>query len=147
MEPRSRCVLVLSARSVPVRWDLFPISRLVVGFAGQQEGACSPEPGCGLLAWWDSQPSPPQPWYRVAAPCPVRLLKYRFHYFFSLFCRCHLFCWHSSSSWQGLPSAGAVAAGRARTWCSPGVVSSERRGAGDDAQDLKPARLGPPGGF
>lgn len=56
VEPRGRCMPVLSARSVPVGWDLFPISRLLVGFAGQQEGACSQEPGSGRWAWWDSQP-------------------------------------------------------------------------------------------
>lgn len=57
-EPRSRCVLVLSARSVPVGWDLFPISRLVAGFSGQQEGACSQDPGSERWAQWDSQPAP-----------------------------------------------------------------------------------------
>lgn len=68
MEPQSRCVPVLSARSVPVGWYLFPISRLVVGFAGQQEGACSQDPGCGRWAWWDSQPAPALVLHRCSVP-------------------------------------------------------------------------------
>lgn len=68
MEPRGRCVLILSARSVPVGWDLFPISRLVVGFSGQQQGACSQDPGSGRWARWDSPPAPALVLCRCSVP-------------------------------------------------------------------------------
>lgn len=127
MEPQSRCVPVLSARSVPVGWDLFPISRLVVGFAGQQEGACSQDPGCGRWAWWDSQPAPALVLHRCSVPgMALEVLLLLFFLFISplppfLLVQHQPVAGVAQQSWSGGCEQG--------TRCSPSAVGSERRGA------------------
>lgn len=113
-------MLVLSARSVPAGWDLFPISRLVVGFAGQQEGACSREPGSGRWACWDSQPAPALVLCRCSVPGMALEALLPLYFLFIL----------------GLPSAGAVAASRG-CGAAPRVWAGERAAGGGDARGLK----------